>query len=95
MLGRRPRGIVIRKKMPQWRDVDILDYIKDKSGEYDDIEKRIISDPYVDGWNMFERGQAYESIEIDKVGLRTSVYNERLKLMQLGWVRCKERAEAV
>ena len=72
-----------------------MDYIKDKSGEYDDIEKRIISDPYVDGWNMCKDGHDFDSIEIQKKGLATAVYNERIRLMRLGWKRCRERMDAV
>ncbi len=56
-LGKAPAGIVIES----WRkkkagDAEVLAYIQSRSGEYDEREKDVLSDPYVEGWDAFHVG---------------------------------------
>lgn len=92
MLGRRPVGAIIKRGNPpsNWKDVDIMAYIENRTGAYDDVEDIILSDPWVDGAYLYEQGEAYEDIYIQRKGLPTAMYQERLKLMRQGWTDALE-----
>jgi len=88
MPGMRPFGITatpVRQNRSDYKDVEIMRYIKDRSGKYDATEKIMISDPYVDGWEMYEAGVLLSEIHVSKDKVHKAVYEENKRLIFLGW----------
>ena len=91
-VGRRPCGITIRPARPiDWKDKDIVAYISERGCvEYDDIEKQILSDPWIDGWNTRESGGGIMNLPQESSRTRVADRSERYRLKLKGWHDCNE-----
>jgi len=89
-LGRRPSGITIgARKVSDWKDKEIVAYISARGFvEYDDVEKQILNDPWVDGWETRERGGTMMDLPLDSPYSRVSDRSERYQLKIKGWGDC-------
>jgi len=56
-----PRGAY--KRGFEGRKVDVYQYLEAHSGEYNDEEKKMINDPYADGWAWRTSGQRLKDYE--------------------------------
>ena len=92
MAGLRPKGAVITKKRTrsEYRDVEILSYIAGRSGEYDEVEYLVLSDPYVDGWELYEQGVPIDEIQVRRKDISRAMYKERVHLANLGWIDARD-----
>jgi hypothetical protein len=91
MLGRRPRGAVAKNnRVKPGKDGEIVAYIQNRSGEYDDIERQILSDPWVEGWETREAGLSALLIPFEPLNIRPEVRAERYELKVRGWNDCEE-----
>ena len=95
MLGRRPKGLVATPhKGGHLSDSEIITLISGTgSKEYDDEERQVLPDPYVEGWELCEAGKPLESIQMEKTNQSTALRAERFELLKKGWHDCNEENE--
>ena len=95
MLGRRPRGAVATtNRTAKWKDVEILAYIQNRSGEYDEIENQVLSDPWAEGYHVRQAGGTMLSLPVEPTNILAAVRRERYDLKLKGWAECdKEMRE--
>ena len=79
------RGAYERRILERVGDEDdVYAYIDSRSGEYDEREKLIMDDPYVDGWEWFTEGKQLEDWKPSRWLSRQSK-EERRRLFELGF----------
>ena len=74
----RRRGIETKSKQ------DIYSYLDRHSGEYDDTERKILIDPYADGWDWRETGKPLSAWKPQK-WLSKAAKAEQNRLFTMGF----------
>lgn len=99
--GRRVTGAVLRPMIPTTSQIraknfdeeDIIAYIAPRSGEYDEIERVIVYDPYADGWRMYDENKPIEATDEPPSHMKHSIRQTSGRLRRKGWMDAQEYAE--
>ena len=96
---RRPTGLVLKVRGAyKKRDVetkskqDPYAYIEAHSGEYDEVEKKLMRDPYADGWKWCEGGKRLSAWSVSRF-LSNKAKVDTKRLFELGFKDCKELSQ--
>ena len=98
-IGRKPAGATYtaKRRVETWGEAEIIAYIDERTRaagkdgiEYDEIERQILSDPWVEGWETRAKGLPALLVPVEPLNIRAAVRAERYELKLKGWNDCNE-----